>query len=393
MIELNNVSVVFGQRPQRALEMLDQGADRDAIKAETGQILGVQEANLTIPRGEICVLMGLSGSGKSSLLRTVNGLNAVTRGEVLIEHEGQQVDFAKVDAATQRDIRTRRISMVFQSFALMPWLTVEENVAFGLRQQHLSKTDQQARVDHQLALVGLDAWRHAYPDELSGGMRQRVGLARALATESDILLMDEPFSALDPLIRHQLQSELLELQAKLQKTILFVSHDLDEALRLGNNIVIMKDGRIVQQGPPEDIILYPADDYVKSFVANTNPLNTLEAGSVMRRLDDIPADADNNRCISQRHDVWVMTSEDIMATRVTMGGESFSTQRWQPGQAIESLDRLPTRIPAATPMRNAVEICYVTGHNLLVEADGRLVGALGEREIYHTLLSKHLSDS
>ncbi len=392
MIELNNVTVVFGSKPQLALPLMDAGKGRDAIKEETSQVLGVQEANLTVEKGEICVLMGLSGSGKSSLLRCINGLNTVTRGEVLIEHDGRKIDFARADNATQREIRTNRVSMVFQSFALMPWLTVEENVAFGLQQQALSKEEKRKRVARQLALVGLDEWQHAYPDELSGGMRQRVGLARALVTESDILLMDEPFSALDPLIRHQLQEELLELQKSLQKTIVFVSHDLDEALKLGNKIVIMKDGEIVQQGQPEDIILYPADEYVKNFVANTNPLNTLEVRSVMRVLKDIPADDNNNRCISKRHGVWVLTDADPEATRVTMGDESFATQAWKPGDDISALDRLPTRIPVDTPMRDAVEICYITGHNLLVESGGELVGALGEREIYHTLLSKHLGD-
>lgn len=392
MITLNNVTVVFGPKPNLALPLMDQGQGRDAIKEATGQVLGVQEANLSVAKGEICVLMGLSGSGKSSLLRCINGLNTVTRGEVLIEHEGSAIDFAKADAATQREIRTNRVSMVFQSFALMPWLTVAENISFGLQQQRLSKAEKQDRVNRQLKLVGLDEWAQAYPNELSGGMRQRVGLARALVTESDILLMDEPFSALDPLIRHQLQEELLELQKALQKTIVFVSHDLDEALKLGNKIVIMKDGLIVQQGRPEDIILYPADDYVKTFVANTNPLNTLQAHSVMRVLKDIPADSDNNRCISKRHDVWVVTHEGITQTRVTMGGESFATQAWSSGQEIAQLQRLPTRIPATTAMRDAVEICYVTGHNPLVEQDGELIGALGEREIYHMLLSKHLGD-
>lgn len=392
MISINNVSVVFGKQPERALALMDQGLGRDAIKEQTGLVLGVQEANLRVERGEICVLMGLSGSGKSSLLRCINGLNSVTRGEVCIEHEGSSVDFAAADSKTQQDIRTNRVSMVFQSFALMPWLTVEENIAFGLRQQNLSKTELKRRIEQQLTLVGLEEWRSAYAHELSGGMRQRVGLARALATESDILLMDEPFSALDPLIRHQLQEELLELQTTLRKTIVFVSHDLDEALKLGNKIVIMKDGQIVQQGRPEQIILTPADDYVKTFVANTNPLNTLQAQSVMTHLKDTPADANNNLCVSKRYDIWVMTQDNLADTQVTMAGKTYPTQSWQPGQPIDALQKLPTCIPGQTPMRDAVEICYVTGHNILVEQKGQLTGTIGEREIYHTLLSKHLAD-
>lgn len=390
MISLNNISVVFGPRPHRALPLIDAGQGREVIKQDTDLVLGVRNVSLSIDKGEICVLMGLSGSGKSSLLRCINGLNPVTRGEVLIEHEGESVDFAKADPNTQRFLRTHRISMVFQGFALIPWLTVKENVAFGLEQQRPSRQEKQQRVARQLALVGLEEWQDAYPDELSGGMRQRVGLARALATESDVLLMDEPFSALDPLIRHQLQEELLALQQRLQKTIVFVSHDLDEALKLGNKIVIMKDAEIVQQGKPEDIILSPADDYVTSFVANTNPLNTLEARSVMQRLEDLKADQGENRCLSERHASWISNPHEAANSQVTMGEHCWPVQRWTPGAAIADLDALPTRIPLHTSMRDAVEICFATGHNLLIEDDGNLVGALGEREIYHALLSKHL---
>lgn len=390
MISLNNISVVFGPRPHRALPLIDAGQGREVIKQDTDLVLGVRNVSLSIDKGEICVLMGLSGSGKSSLLRCINGLNPVTRGEVLIEHEGESVDFAKADPNTQRFLRTHRISMVFQGFALIPWLTVKENVAFGLEQQRPSRQEKQQRVARQLALVGLEEWQDAYPDELSGGMRQRVGLARALATESDVLLMDEPFSALDPLIRHQLQEELLALQQRLQKTIVFVSHDLDEALKLGNKIVIMKDAEIVQQGKPEDIILSPADDYVTSFVANTNPLNTLEARSVMQRLEDLKADQGGNRCLSERHASWITNPHEAANSQVTMGEHCWPVQRWTPGAAIADLDALPTRIPLHTSMRDAVEICFATGHNLLIEDDGKLVGALGEREIYHALLSKHL---
>ncbi|MGK0405124.1 MAG: glycine betaine/proline transport system ATP-binding protein, partial [Oleispira sp.] len=272
MINIKNLDVVFGDKPERALALLDQGQERDEISNDTGLVVGVNNANLQINKGEICVLMGLSGSGKSSLLRCINGLNDTTRGSIEINHEGKVIDLVSADADTLRAIRTKRMSMVFQKFALMPWLTVAQNVAMPLELQGLDKKEIKQRVDAQLELVGLEQWAKHKPSELSGGMQQRVGLARALVTESDILLMDEPFSALDPLIRTQLQDELIQLQEKLNKTIIFVSHDLDEALKLGTNIAIMKDGEIVQQGKPESIVLNPVNDYVKQFVAHTNPI-------------------------------------------------------------------------------------------------------------------------
>ncbi|MEQ5835553.1 choline ABC transporter ATP-binding protein [Marinobacter sp. NFXS9] len=393
MIELENVNVVFGKQPQRALPMIEQGMDREAIRQKTDLVVGVQGANLSIKKGEICVLMGLSGSGKSSLLRCINGLNTVTSGSIRIDHDGESVDFTHASESVQRDIRTRRVSMVFQSFALMPWLTVEENVGFGLDLQGLSKSERREKVKRQLELVGLQDWAKRRPNELSGGMRQRVGLARALATESEILLMDEPFSALDPLIRNQLQDELLSLQAELQKTIVFVSHDLDEALKLGSHIAIMKDGQIVQHGKPESIVLHPETDYVKSFVASTNPLNVLAARSLMLPIDDVPADADGNRCLNKRYDTWLHTPERSMEAVVTTQGQTYQTQSWQEGQAINSLEQKPTCIAPSTPLRDAVEIRYFTGHSLLVEDGGAIVGAIGDRELYHAMLGKHLDDS
>lgn len=392
MIAFDNVSVVFGNKPERALPLLAEGKGREAIREETGLVVGVHKASLKVGKGEICVLMGLSGSGKSSLLRCINGLNPITDGAVTIEHEGTAVDFARAPEAVQRDIRRRRISMVFQGFALMPWMTVEENVGFGLELQGIPRSERREKVRRQLELVGLSQWKDRLPDELSGGMRQRVGLARALATESDILLMDEPFSALDPLIRQQLQEELLELQERLQKTIVFVSHDLDEALKLGTNIAIMKDGEIVQHGKPEQIVLNPADEYVKNFVAHTNPLNVLKVKSLMRPIAELRADEEGNRCISKRYDYWLVTHDDPKQTRVRFGDQYFDTQPWTPGQPIETLEKKPTRLPPRTLMRDAVEISYETGHSSLIEEDGRITGALGERDIYHALLSKHLGD-
>jgi glycine betaine/proline transport system ATP-binding protein len=229
--------------------------------------------------------MGLSGSGKSTLLRAVNGLNRISRGEVLVhDGEGGSVNPSTCSPAELRALRRGRIAMVFQSFALLPWRSVRENVGFGLELAGMSGTERREKVDTQLDLVGLTPWADKHVHELSGGMQQRVGLARAFATDAPILLMDEPFSALDPLIRGHLQDELLALQEKLGKTIIFVSHDLDEAAKIGSRIAIMESGKVVQLGTPQEIVRRPADDYVAEFVAHMNPLGVLRARDVMRPL-------------------------------------------------------------------------------------------------------------
>jgi len=279
-VEFDRVSIVFGERPAAALPLMDQGRTRSEIKQATGQVLGVHDCSLSVATGEILVLMGLSGSGKSTLLRAVNGLNPVCRGEVRLSDGGQMVSVTHADAASLRRLRLTRVAMVFQSFGLLPWRTVRENVGLGLELAGMKAAERRRRVDEQLALVGLADWAERKVGELSGGMQQRVGLARAFATDAPILLMDEPFSALDPLIRARLQDELLELQQKLRRTIIFVSHDLDEAFKLGNRIALMEGGRIVQAGTARDIIAAPADAYVADFVAHMNPLGVLTAADV-----------------------------------------------------------------------------------------------------------------
>lgn len=281
MIDIKDVCIVFGAQPDLALPLMDQGMERPDIQTETGQILGVHNCNLQVDEGEIVVLMGLSGSGKSTLLRGVNGLNPITRGALLVNNGDHMVDLAGANDRTIRNLRRNRVSMVFQKFGLLPWRSVVENVAFGLEVSGMSATDRRARAMEELEVVGLTDWADNKLSELSGGMQQRVGLARAFATDAPILLMDEPFSALDPLIRAKLQDDLLELQAKTKRTILFVSHDLEEAIKIGNRIAIMEGGRIVQTGTPEDIILRPADDYVAEFVAHINPLPVITAMDCM----------------------------------------------------------------------------------------------------------------
>jgi glycine betaine/proline transport system ATP-binding protein len=284
-VSFKNVDIVFGRKPQSAFPLMDEGVSRADILERTGQTLGVHDATFDIHEGELLVLMGLSGSGKSTLLRAVNGLNRISRGEVLVhDGDGGSVNPSTCSPAELRALRRGRIAMVFQNFALLPWRSVRENVGFGLELAGMSAAQRREKVDNQLDLVGLSPWADKHVHELSGGMQQRVGLARAFATDAPILLMDEPFSALDPLIRGHLQDELLALQDKLGKTIIFVSHDLDEAAKIGSRIAIMESGRVVQLGRPQEIVRKPADDYVAEFVAHMNPLGVLRARDVMRPL-------------------------------------------------------------------------------------------------------------
>lgn len=280
-VEFDKVSIVFGDHPERALPLMDHGLSRGEIQEKTGQILGVHDCSLSVGEGEILVLMGLSGSGKSTLLRGVNALNPVVRGEVRVRAGGEMVSVTHAKPEMLRGLRLSNIAMVFQQFGLLPWRTVRENVGLGLELAGQSPEQRRAKVDQQLALVNLSQWADRKVGELSGGMQQRVGLARAFVTDAPILLMDEPFSALDPLIRARLQDELLDLQAKLKRTIIFVSHDLDEAFKLGNRIALMEGGRIVQIGTAREIIANPVSDYVADFVAHMNPLGVLTARDVM----------------------------------------------------------------------------------------------------------------
>lgn len=281
-VVIKDVSVVFGAGYGAVLNAADRGLSRTEISAETGAMLGVHNCTLDVEEGETLVLMGLSGSGKSTLLRTVNGLAKPSRGHVTIYHEGHAFCVNALRLQELQYLRTNLVSMVFQQFGLLPWRTVADNVGLGLEIAGVAKAHCRAVVMEQLELVGLAAWADRPVIQLSGGMQQRVGLARAFATGAPVLLMDEPFSALDPLIRKHLQGELRELQHRLKKTVIFVSHDLDEAIRMGDRIAIMKDGRIIQSGKPKDIVLAPVDSHVAEFVRHINPLTFLTAANVMR---------------------------------------------------------------------------------------------------------------
>nr|WP_246161703.1 choline ABC transporter ATP-binding protein [Segnochrobactrum spirostomi] len=385
-VEFSHVDILFGRDGKRdkaslatAAAMLDQGRTRTEILDKLGVVVGVADATLSVERGEICVLMGLSGSGKSTLLRAVNGLNKVARGKVLVENDGAAVDIGSCSPTMLRTMRTRRIAMVFQQFALLPWRTVRENVGFGLELRGVSAAERRRVVDEKLKLVALDQWADRYANQLSGGMQQRVGLARAFATDADILLMDEPFSALDPLIRTKLQDELLALQRQVHKTIIFVSHDLDEALKIGNRIAIMESGRVVQWGTPEDIVLNPANDYVAEFVQHMNPLNVLRGRSVM-----VPA-------AQLRRDGATILLDDEGALRLSLdaaGGISGFHAKGDPcriaplGTAAADLALGDVAIASADQLlRDVIALRRHTRRPVVLVDEGRVVGICGEEEI------------
>jgi glycine betaine/proline transport system ATP-binding protein len=390
-VVFENLDIVFGKRIPDALALIDQGKTRDEILAATGAVLGAAGINLAIEKGEICVLMGLSGSGKSTILRAVNGLNKVARGKVLVEHNGGAIDVAHCSADELRMLRTSRIAMVFQQFALLPWRTVAENVAFGLELRGAAKADIDRIVDEKLAMVGLSKWAGKFGHELSGGMQQRVGLARAFATDADILLMDEPFSALDPLIRDKLQDELLVLQKELKKTIIFVSHDLDEALKIGNRIAILEGGRIVQCGTAEDILLRPADDYVAEFVKHMNPLNVLRGSALMTPAAALKQ-VDGEVHLDANGRIRVQLNAEGKPMSCTLDGRTGHLAvadgevGLSPGAAAAS-DVIVA--PIDLKMRSAIELRRASGNPIvLVDQLGRMAGLCGDDEIYRALLQQ-----
>ncbi len=297
-IEVRNLYKIFGPQPKKAMAMLEQGLEKEAIFEKTETTVGVQDASFEIYSGEIFVIMGLSGSGKSTMVRMLNRLIEPTAGQVLIDGE----DIIAMSDDQLVKLRRAKLSMVFQSFALMPHMTVLQNAAFGLEMDGIDKSTREKRALQALEQVGLEAWAESRPDELSGGMQQRVGLARGLAVDPDVLLMDEAFSALDPLIRTEMQDELLKLQAKAKRTIVFISHDLDEAMRIGDRIAIMEGGRVVQVGTPEEILQDPADDYVRAFFRGVDPTNILTAGDIatVKQTTIVITEGKNPRAALQR---------------------------------------------------------------------------------------------
>jgi glycine betaine/proline transport system ATP-binding protein len=278
-IRIEHLVKIYGEKPRVALQLFREGKTRDAILHTTGHVLGVADVSLTINSGELFVVMGLSGSGKSTLVRCINRLIEPTSGHVYIDDE----DIAHVDEKRLREIRLTKVTMVFQRFGLFPHKTVAENVEYGLKIRGINKALRRKKVLETLEVVGLAQWASYLPSSLSGGMQQRVGLARALATDAEILLMDEAFSALDPLIRREMQDELLRLHKELHKTILFISHDIQEALKIGDRIAVMKEGAIVQVGTPEELVTQPANDYIRAFIQDVNRAQVLKIGTIARQ--------------------------------------------------------------------------------------------------------------
>lgn len=282
-IRVKNLTKIFGSNPGKGLELLHKGKSKKEIYEKTRQSVGIANVSFDVEEGEIVVVMGLSGSGKSTLVRCINRLIEPTEGNVILD--GQNL--GELSSKELHQVRLSKLGMVFQNFALFPHRTVLQNTEYGLEIQGMSATERQEKATISLERVGLKGWEDAYPKQLSGGMQQRVGLARALALDPDILLMDEAFSALDPLIRRDMQDELLALQEEMQKTIVFISHDLDEALKLGDRIVLMKGGKVVQIGTPEDILTNPANEYVERFVEDVDIAKVLTAESVMKKSEAV----------------------------------------------------------------------------------------------------------
>lgn len=390
-----HVDIVFGSRPAKALELLDAGKTRQEILDATGAILGAADCNLEIAEGEISVLMGLSGSGKSTLLRCLNGLNKATRGQVLIRDDkgsGGQVDLTTCDAQTLRRLRTSRVAMVFQQFALLPWRTVAENVGLGLELRGVGKAERERVVAEKLELVGLGKWAGKYAHELSGGMQQRVGLARAFATDADILLMDEPFSALDPLIREHLQQELLQLQKTLKKTIVFVSHDLDEAIKLGNHITIMDAGRIVQYGEPEQIVLNPTNAYVRDFVAHMNPIKVLRGASLMTPADKL-AQRDGALQLDWTGHHLLALDPQGRPQQARIENTPAELVAYAPDLDIVRVGQAGRAMVMVQPdllMERIIAIRHATGRPVILCDGERFAGVVGDDEIYRGMLRPSL---
>jgi len=326
-IKVQNVTKVFG-KSKKAIQLLNEGETKNAILKKTGATVGVSKASFEVEAGEIFVIMGLSGSGKSTLVRMINRLIDPTIGEVLIDGE----DIVKMNKEQLREVRRKKISMVFQKFALLPHRTILENVEYGLEVQGIQKETRSQQAMNALKLVGLEGYEHQYPKQLSGGMQQRVGLARALANDSDILLMDEAFSALDPLIRKDMQDELLDLQSTMKKTIVFITHDLDEALRIGDRIALMKDGVIVQIGTPEEILMNPSNDYVERFVEDVDLSKVLTAGHVMKRAETVSIEKGPRVALQIMKDLGISSIYVVDKKKTLLGAITAS----EANQAIES---------------------------------------------------------
>ncbi|PXW91457.1 glycine betaine/proline transport system ATP-binding protein [Streptohalobacillus salinus] len=377
VIEVKNLSKIFGKNVKDSLKMLDQGKKKDEILDKTGDTVGVNRASFEVEAGEVFVIMGLSGSGKSTLIRLINRLIEPTEGSVMVDGE----DLAQMDKDNLRRVRREKLSMVFQNFGLFPFRTILENAEYGLEVQGMDKSERAEKAKKALDLVGLGSYIDQYPRQLSGGMQQRVGLARALANDPEVLLMDEAFSALDPLIRKDMQDELLDLQQTMKKTIIFITHDLDEALRIGDRIALMKDGSIVQIGTPEDILTNPANDYVERFVEDVDRSKVLTAEHIMVRPETINIEKHGPRVALERmgeealSSIYVVDSNRQLKGYVTADDASEARKK----EIKDLKEILKTDVPKVkrdTPMQEIIAIVYNTPVPIAVVDDGKLVGII-----------------
>jgi glycine betaine/proline transport system ATP-binding protein len=376
-IEIKHVTKIFGGKPEKAIRLFEEGLEKKEILERTGQVIGVYDANLEVKEGETFVLMGLSGSGKSTLIRCINRLIDPSAGEIIMD--GRNLLGLDPDALV--DIRRSEISMVFQQFGLLPHRTVLENVAFGLEIRGMDGEHCVSAAERSINLVGLAGYENSMPAELSGGMQQRVGLARALANDPSVLLMDEPFSALDPLIRKDMQDELIDLQERLKKTIIFVTHDLDEALKIGDRIALMNEGRIVQIGTAEEILANPADDYVARFVSGVDRSKVLTAESVMAKPDPVLFVGQGPRTAMVLMKDSGKESIFVVDKGRRFRGIVFSDDCLEASKGKRTLeDILVENVPRIAPDTNVQEIIPVllsTDHPLpVVSEDNRLLGTI-----------------
>ncbi|MGI8314517.1 glycine betaine/L-proline ABC transporter ATP-binding protein ProV [Halobacillus mangrovi] len=377
IIQVENLSKIFGKQAKKATKYLDEGLSKEEILQKTGNTVGVNRASFDVEEGEIFVIMGLSGSGKSTLVRLINRLIEPTEGSVYID--GQ--DLAKMDKKNLREVRRQKLSMVFQRFALFPHRTVLENAEFGLEVQGVDKDKRKEKAQKSLEMVGLGDYIHQFPGQLSGGMQQRVGLARALANDPEVLLMDEAFSALDPLIRKEMQDELLELQESMRKTILFITHDLDEALRIGDRIALMKDGKIVQIGTPEEILVNPANDYVEKFVEDVDRSKVLSAEHIMKRPETVDIEKHGPRTALERmrkeglSTIYVTDAKRNLKGYVTADDVSEAVKK----DAKDLKSILRTDIPKVekdTSMNEIFNVIHDAPVPVAVVEDGKLRGII-----------------
>lgn len=346
-IKVDKLTKIFGKRPKQAVKYLDEKKTKDEILEMTGMTVGVNQASFEVEAGEVFVIMGLSGSGKSTLVRMLNRLIEPTSGDVLIGEE--EINVTGMNKEQLRDLRRKKMSMVFQNFALLPHKTILKNAEFGLEIQKADSQEREKKAKEALELVGLGGYLDKYPNELSGGMQQRVGLARALANDPDILLMDEAFSALDPLIRKDMQDELMDLQQSVHKTIIFITHDLDEALRIGDRIALMKDGSIVQIGTAEEILMDPANDYVERFVQDVDLSKVLTAGHVMKRAETVTVDKGPNVALKLMKDNGVSTIYVTDNKRILLGYVTADQASEALNEKKQLKDVLTTDIPTVKP--------------------------------------------